>query len=212
MTSRCVVIAGGEFTAKLAELINKDDFIIAADSGYEYCKKFGISSNLIVGDFDSYKGELPIDTEIIKLPTRKDDTDLLFAAKCGVKKGFTNFLILGGYGSRPDQCFAMYQTLLWIKEQNPAAEVAAHCSGFEVYVLLNSSKSFSSLENRYLSVFSLYERAEGVCISGGAEYPLNDATVTAGFPIGVSNCTKGSDITVSVKKGALLVMVVDKNI
>ena len=75
-------------------------------------------------------------------------------------------------------------------------------------MLLNDSKRIFVGSNRYLSVFSLYEKATGVDITG-AGYPLKNGVITAGFPIGVSNCADGyADI--SVKSGALLIMVVDK--
>jgi thiamine pyrophosphokinase len=213
MKTRCVIIAGGDFSDKHTLLLNRDkDFVIAADSGYGICKHFNIIPDLIVGDFDSFTGLLPKGIKIHKLPVHKDDTDLLYAARCGVNKGFNDYLVLGGYGSRPDQCFAMYQTLLWIAENKTGAKVSAFCNGFEVYLLLNCSMTFSLLNDRYLSIFSMYDRSFGVNIKGNAEYPLENATLSNGFPIGVSNVTTNGEITVSVEKGALLIMTVDKNI
>lgn len=211
MKKRCVIIAGGDFEVSEKSVIDSSkDYIIAADSGYAACKKYNIKPDLIVGDFDSYSGELPHDIKIIHLPIHKDDTDLLFAVRCGKAEGFRSFAILGGYGSRPDQNYAMYQTLLWIKENIPLSDASAYCSKFFVTVLLNESKEISVGDGRYLSVFSLYEKSEGVTIKG-AEYPLCDADVIAGFPIGVSNCAKNT-ADISVKNGALLVFVLDKEI
>ncbi|MBQ6116705.1 MAG: thiamine diphosphokinase, partial [Oscillospiraceae bacterium] len=51
--------------------------------------------------------------------------------------------------------------------------------------------------------FCLGEDARGVAISGG-QYPLQDAVLTAEFPLGVSNHFIGNPITVSVKQGSLL--------
>ena len=49
--------------------------------------------------------------------------------------------------------------------------------------------------------------AEGVC-ERGSFYELTDATLTAGYPLGVSNeYAEGSDcITISTRKGALVVV------
>ena len=204
--NRCVIIAGGDFDAAERSVITPDDYVIAADSGYAVCIEYDIVPDLIVGDFDSFKGSLPDGIETIHLPTHKDDTDLLFAARCAADKGYRSVAILGGYGSRPDQNFAMYETLLWFKENVPGSDACAFCRGFYVTVLLNDSKRIFVGSNRYLSVFSLYEKATGVDITGTG-YPLENGVITAGFPIGVSNCADGyADI--SVKNGALLVMVV----
>lgn len=207
---RCVIIAGGDFDAADGSVISPDDHIIAADSGYAACLRYNIVPDLIVGDFDSFEGSLPDGIETIHLPTHKDDTDLLFAARCAADRGYRLVAILGGYGSRPDQNFAMYETLLWFKENVPGSDACAYCRGFYVTVLLNESKRVFVGTDRYLSVFSLYEKATGVDISGTG-YPLENGVITAGFPIGVSNCADGyADI--SVKNGALLVMVVDESI
>ena len=210
MKTRCVIIAGGDCDSSLLQTVCDTDFVIAADSGLTHCKSNNIVPDLLVGDFDSYSGELPLGVETVMLPTHKDDTDLLFASRCGIERGFTDFVIFGGFGSRPDQSFAMYSTLIWLVNAAENVRASAVCSGFEVFIIKNSSISFTSDNNRYLSVFSVDGDALGVTISG-AEYPLSDAKLTERFPIGVSNCPL-NDTTVSVKNGTLLIMVVDKNI
>lgn len=210
MKNRCVIIAGGDCEPSLLESICSTDFVIAADSGLIHCKSNNITPDLIVGDFDSYFDELPQGIETVKLPTHKDDTDLMFALRCGVERGFSDFVIFGGYGSRPDQSFAMYSTLLWLVNSKENVSAAAFCNGFEAYVIKNSAMFVKADPDRYLSVFSVDGDAYGVTISG-AEYPLNNATLTEKFPIGVSNCAV-NDTTVSVENGTLLIMLVDKNI
>lgn len=210
MKTHCVIVAGGDCDLKHFKLIDNTCFVIAADSGYKHCRSANFTPDLLVGDFDSYFGKLPCDIETVKLPTHKDDTDLMFAARCGVEQNFKRFTVLGGYGSRPDQNMAMYQTLCWICDNCEGAEVKAICNGFEVYVLKNSSKTFPADKSRYLSVFAIDGDAKGVDIVG-AEYELNNATITANFPVGVSNVAQ-SDTTVSVNSGKILIMSVDKNI
>lgn len=212
MKTRCVIVAGGECTADDLGLITDKDFVIAADSGLETLNLNGLTPDLIVGDFDSYSGPLPSGVDVITLPTHKDDTDLLYASRKGVEKGFSNFLILGGYGSRPDQNFAMLETLLWIKTNCSAADVLARSGKFSAFLLLNETKELLVSEDEYLSVFPLDGTAEGVSVSG-AEYPLENATLTSDYPLGVSNrVIGGGNAVISVKKGALLVFKVNKDI
>ena len=56
-----------------------------------------------------------------------------------------------------------------------------------------------------VSVFCPGEPAEGVSIEG-LHYPLQDAVLTSGFPLGVSNQFTGVPASVSVRRGTLLVM------
>lgn len=210
MKNRCVIVAGGD--CKDLSVINENDFLIAADSGLNVLLKNNITPSLIVGDFDSFDGELPSNVETIVLPTHKDDTDLLYAAKIGVERGFSTFLILGGYGSRPDQNYAMYETLLWLKRNEAVTNVKALCTDFYVTIILNESVELDLEINQYLSVFAFGGVADRVSVTG-TEYELNDYTLKPGVPIGVSNeISNSGKISISVKNGALLVFVVNKNI
>lgn len=209
MKNRCVIIAGGDCVLSSFSAFSGNDYIIAADSGLKYCLEANVSPDLLVGDFDSYSGELPSGVETVKLPTQKDDTDLLFAVRCALEKNFSDILILGGYGSRPDQNLAMLQTLAFVKNQNNLVNVKAKCIGFEALAVCNGEVFIPRSRDRYLSVFA-FEKATGVTIKG-AEYPLNNAEIYPNFPIGVSNVAV-DDTTVSVKNGTLIVMLVDKNI
>ena len=57
-----------------------------------------------------------------------------------------------------------------------------------------------------LSVFAVGGKAEGVTESG-LKYELTDAVIESDFPIGISNEFIGEKAQISVKKGALLIMV-----
>ena len=43
---KCIIIGAGDFT--LSECICKEDFVIAADGGYDHAKTTGIEPNLFV--------------------------------------------------------------------------------------------------------------------------------------------------------------------
>ncbi len=210
MKTRCVIVAGGNCLPEHFNNVDETCFVIAADSGLSHCNSCGVTPDLIVGDFDSFEGTIPSEIEAVRLPSHKDDTDLMYAARCGVERNFKEFIVLGGYGSRPDQNMAMYQTLCWIVDRIDGAKILAVCDGFEVYVIKNGSMTFKKSLDRYLSVFAIDGDAIGVDIIG-AEYPLKDAKITSNFPVGVSNVAE-KDTTVSVKSGKLLIMLVNKNI
>ena len=81
------------------------DFLIAADGGYAYAAAAGWTPDLLLGDFDSL-GRVPDAAGTLVLPREKDDTDMLAAAREGLKRGFSTFYILGGTGGRigPHAC------------------------------------------------------------------------------------------------------------
>ncbi len=210
MKNRCVVVAGGDCDISSLSSIGNDDFIIAADSGLKYTEKLNIVPDLIVGDFDSFDGPIPDNVDVIRLPEHKDDTDLLYALRCGVKRGFRNFLILGGYGSRPDQNLAMLQSLVWLCENCKTESVTVRCVGFEIYAIKDSLITLAVDREKYLSVFSISGIAKGVNIIG-ADYSLQNAEISPNFPIGVSNEAMG-EVIISVNSGTLIIMLVNKDI
>ena len=59
-------------------------------------------------------------------------------------------------------------------------------------------------------MFCLGPDARGVTLEG-LYYPLEQGTLTAGFPLGVSNHFTGAEATVSVADGSLLVLWDRKN-
>lgn len=81
----------------LREIPDDSDYVIAADAGYEYCRKNNIIPDLVLGDFDSL-GVAPKHPNVMQLPVEKDDTDTVFAIKTGLEKGYRHFYIYGGLG------------------------------------------------------------------------------------------------------------------
>ena len=55
--------------------------IIAADGGLSYLRQQEVTPDFIVGDFDSFEGEIPVDAKI--LPSKKDITDVYIVQKQG---------------------------------------------------------------------------------------------------------------------------------
>ena len=88
--TKCKIVSGAPNVSidYLKTKLKGDFFLIAADSGYKNCLKVGVIPDLIAGDFDS--SEYPdINTEIIKLPVEKDDTDTFYCVKEAVRRGFS---------------------------------------------------------------------------------------------------------------------------
>ena len=79
-----------------------------------------------------------------------------------------------------------------------------------VTVVKNGTLRFPAGATGIVSLFCLGADARGVTLEG-LKYPMQGGTLTAGFPLGVSNHFIGTDATVSVRDGSLLVLWDRKN-
>ena len=196
----CIIFCAAEFD-KLAAPIGNEDYVLAADGGLRHLEKLNIVPNGIIGDFDSL-GFVPEGAEVF--PVEKDDTDAMLAAKKGLELGFRKFLFYGSLdGPRLDHTVANFQTLQYLADRDATGYLIGN--DYLVTVLKDGSLTFPAREEGILSVFCMGADAQGVTISG-AQYELENGTLTAGFPLGVSNHFVGNEVTVSVEKGSLLLL------
>ena len=194
-------IVGASHSAPLPE-IKATDFVIAADGGYDNLKKLSITPNLLIGDFDSISN-MPKGIETVRHKVRKDETDMHLAYLEGAKRGYKSFKIYGGTGGRADHTFANYSLLLYIKEDgNEAALIDEET---ESIVIRNESALIQGRCGKHFSVFAFGGTATGVCIKN-ASYEAHNETLTPAFPLGVSNAFLDTPAEISVKNGALLVI------
>ena len=202
---KCVIFCAGGFDA-LAEPIENAHLVIAADGGLIHVQKLGIEPDLCLGDFDSL-GYAPAGAEVH--PVEKDDTDALLAIKRGLERGCTEFLLYGSLdGDRLEHTVANFQALQYLADQGAVGTLIGLRQ--MVTVVKNGTIRFPARFAGDLSVFCMGGDATGVTIRG-AHYEAENITLTAGFPLGVSNHFVGKEATVSVQKGSLLLIWERKN-
>lgn len=202
---KCVIFCAGEFKEPI-ELIGNEDIVIAADGGLEHVRLLHLVPDVILGDFDSL-GYVPEGAAVF--PVEKDDTDCMLAIKQGLEMGCDRFVIYGGMdGTRVDHTMANFQALLYLAERG--------CRGWLVgrrqiaTVIRNERIELPPYCIGPLSVFCLGSDARGVDISG-VQYTLENGTLTAGMPLGVSNRFIHKKARVGVADGALLLIWKTKN-
>lgn len=196
----CVIFCAGGFE-KLARPIDASDYLIAADGGLVHLEKLGLTPHGIIGDFDSL-GYTPKGAQVF--PVEKDDTDSMLAVRKGLELGYRRFEIYGALdGKRLDHTVANLQTLNFLSERGATGYLVG--IDYMVTAVRNGAIRFSSEASGILSVFCLGEDAKEVCL-WGLKYPLENGTLTSGFPLGVSNHFKGEPATVSVGEGILTVL------
>ena len=130
-----------------------------------------------------------------------------YAAKLAAQKGFDEVLLLGALGGkRVEHTLANLCTGLGLEQHGIRAALQDERSRI-TFVLPGESRRYPKEEFFYFSAFPMEGRAEGV-YEKGSFYELEDAVLTAGYPLGVSNeYAEGSDcITISTRQGALVVV------
>ncbi len=202
---KCVIFCAAEFDEPVCP-IGAEDFVIAADGGLTHVKKLNIEPDEILGDFDSL-GYTPTDARVF--PVEKDDTDAMLAVRRGLSLGYREFILYGSLdGPRLDHTVANFQTLQFLCDHGALGYLVGR--DYMVTVVKNGALCFDAGAEGTVSVFCLGRDAEGVTIEG-LYYQLENGTLTAGFPLGVSNHFAGKETEISVKNGSLLVIWDRKN-
>lgn len=194
----CVIFCAGAFDT-LAEPV--EGVCIAADGGVRHVEKLGLTPDVVLGDFDSL-GYIPQKSTVF--PVEKDDTDSMLAARQGLKMGCDRFLFYGALeGPRLDHTIANFQTLQFLA--NHGAKGTLVGKDVLVTVVKDGSITLPALQEGIVSVFCMGQDAEGVTIRG-LRYTMDAGTLSAGFPLGVSNHFIGNTASISVEHGSVLVL------
>lgn len=195
-----VIFCAAEFDG-LAEPLGAGDFVLAADGGLRHTQALGIAPDEILGDFDSL-GYTPEGSRVF--PVEKDDTDAMLAARRGLALGYRDFRFYGGVdGERLDHTVANIQTLHFLCAHGARGMLIGR--NWVYAVIRDGEITFPAAFRGTISVFCLGADAQGVTLEG-LYYPLERGTLTAAFPLGVSNHFTGQSARVSVERGTLLIM------
>ncbi len=203
--AKCVIFCAGGFDG-LLEPVAPEDFLLAADGGLVHLQRLGLTPDGILGDFDSL-GYAPAGARVF--PVEKDDTDAMLAVRQGLALGYRDFILYGSLdGDRLDHTVANFQTLQYLCDHG--AWGACVGKRYIAVVVKNGSVRFDAHAEGIVSLFCLGADARGVCIRG-LKYEAEEITLTAGFPLGVSNHFQGRPATVTVRDGSLLILYDRKN-
>lgn len=205
---RCIIVGAGEFN-RATWSCDKEDYLIAADGGYEHLRKMGILPNLLIGDMDSLEQKcFEEEVQTKKLPVEKDDTDMLAAIKEGLALGCREFVIYGALGGeRIDHSIANIQCLLYLYQHG--AKGILYGAHDRMELLCNDRICYPATMTGIFSAFAFGGDAKGVT-EKGFKYSLQDATVKMEFPIGISNEFTGQESMIEVKDGMLLICIHEK--
>jgi thiamine pyrophosphokinase len=192
------------------ELSMEEDLIIAADGGFNHCRRWNLIPHILVGDMDSADpsevtayGHGTI--EMRRYPTRKDETDLYLALQVAMDRGAGKIVILGALGARWDMTFS--NVFILMTPFLHAADVRILEGHYEFLCLHGHQKmKLAGQPGHTVSLMPLAGPASGVSLKG-FEFPLTNETLPVGTTRGISNLFQNETVEIEIQAGHLLVVV-----
>lgn len=202
---RAYIYTGGEINpATITERPEKDELVIAADSGWNNAKALGAAPSLLLGDFDSLgRQNLPDGPEIYQVPAEKDLTDTQLAVEMALSRGATEIVIIGGLSGRLDHTLSNLAILEHLNEKKIPAILTDGQN--RARFVRNSGALVPRGTFKYLSLIAADETVKGVTVKG-CKYPLTNAKLKKTHQYAVSNEIEGNCALVEVKKGGLYII------
>ena len=196
-----LVITGGHCNVEAAKnlLPESVDLKIAADSGYMTAQKLGITPDITMGDFDSYKDKLPPEMNTLRVACEKDVTDTMLACEYAKDNGCRYITIVGGTGGRIDHSISNVFYLEDLRRQGIRVKLTDGEN--TVQVILDETVTVKA-DGGYFSIFAL---DKCTVTEYGCKYPLNNATLVRQRPYAVSNEVDGDYAVIKIEGAALLV-------
>ena len=213
MSKKGIIVSGGTIQDEFALQVVRESapqYIIAVDSGLDFCYRNGVVPTHIVGDFDSVEPEVIAHyKEKTTIPIRefnpvKDATDTEIAVRLALELGIEQLWILGATGTRLDHVMANIQVLKILLEQGVRAWIVDEhnrISLWEKEIRLLDKESFGT----HFSIFPFGEVVRDVCIKG-AKYPLCNYEMTNEESRCVSNERMDKEVIITFSEGIIILM------
>lgn len=207
LPTRALVIGSGEDVPIEAPCISESTLVICADGGVNHAQKWGIIPHIVVGDLDSAEGNVEewcqsVGAELIRFPVHKDKTDGELAVECALEKDIGHITMVGVWGSRIDHSLANLDLLYKLAEQGVKGEIITSAARM---MTADGELSLNVKIGDTISLLPLSPKCEGVG-TGGLYYPLDDAVLTKGTTLGISNKAVAENINIRCSDGVLLVV------
>lgn len=184
--------------------------IIAVDRGLEELYKLGIFPNHVVGDFDSVSTEVlqyyQNSPQVIfhQYNPEKDNTDTDIAIQLAIELKSSHITIIGALGKRMDHAISNIHILKYALEAKiPCQIIDAHN---RIYLVNNNITIHkNNIYGKYISLIPLTTEIQGLTLKG-FKYPLENASLSIGISLGVSNEIVEEIATIELEKGILIII------
>jgi len=209
MSKQALIICNGEPPSRALSrrLARESALVVAADGGANIARRHRIKPDIIIGDLDSVSRSTLrfFSSSTILYVSRQDNTDLEKALDFLAARKIREVIIIGGTGKRIDFTLANL-SVLW-----------AYTSFVDITFVGDGWKAIpvgrkKVVKTRVGTTVSLIPFGDcgGVTLKG-LRYPLANATMRVG-EIGASNVVRTSPFTVVVKRGKMLLILLDKTV
>lgn len=205
MQDMCLIISGAP-DCYFPASFKRAGFVIACDAGYIHAQRADVVPDVIVGDFDSYIGDISDGIEVVRTVPEKDETDTMMALKLALERGYKKIMMVGALGGRIDHMLANISLTAFAAEKGADLQIVD--SHHQIFAVRNAKKRVPRSEWRNLSVFAFDTKCEGVTLKG-VKYTLKEAVLSNTFALGVSNEFAAPTAEIQVKSGTLIVVLSD---
>jgi thiamine pyrophosphokinase len=199
---RALIIANGSTPSRelLEEFVEERMFVVCADGGANRARRMGIAPSVIIGDFDSItKATLRyFGTVGLRHMPDQNSTDLEKAITFCIREGRHAITIVGATGDRLDHATG---ALGCFKKFGGKADLTVVDDVCEI-TRIKKRVSFEAIAGEKISLIPL-DRCSGITTLG-LLYSLKNETLELGVREGISNAATGTRVSVSVKRGTLL--------
>src|SRR5690554_3500951 len=178
----------------------RPDYVICADGGANHLKKLGIIPHTIIGDLDSisikdleyYKN---LEVEIIKYPTKKDETDTQLAIQYATTLPIKEIVLLGVIGDRIDHSLGNIYLMEDIVLKGLRVSIINENN---IVYLINKEIEIYGLIGEVVSLLPYSDKVTGI-LSEGLEYPLYNKDMIKSNPYGISNVINKKRVKISIQ-------------
>ena len=200
-----VIVLGGDppDSVLLKWRLEQADFSVAADGGMKPLTSIGVEPDLLIGDMDSFDPEgAGLVCEIQRIDGQ-EQTDVQKALARPELQDADEVVILGGTGGRSDH----FLTNLLIAAALPAETAVLFEANTEIIHRVTPERplALQGLDGQTISLFPM-GNCHGVSATG-LRWPLEETAMGLGEPLSQSNVGEGEDLRVTLKSGALYVIV-----
>lgn len=192
------------------------DLVVAADGGAVGALGLGLSIDLVVGDMDSLAPDRLAELRasgvaVAEVPSEKDESDAELALVAALERGASRMTVLGAFGG-PRLDHALANLGLLAMPSLAGLDVELLDARSRVSAIVAPDLAGRPVERRLLgrpgdlvSLLPLGADVDGVT-TDGLRYGLHEETLRAGPARGLSNVRMGTQATVSVRRGFLLIV------
>ena len=206
---RALIICNGEPPSRALSrrLARKAALVVAADGGANIARRYGIKPDIIIGDLDSVSRATLrfFSSSTILHVDRQDNTDLEKALDLLAARNIREVVIIGGTGKRIDFTLGNL-SVLWV--YTSFVDLTFIGDGWKA-IPIGRKKVVKTKIGTTVSLIPFGD-CSGITLKG-LRYPLTNATMRVG-EIGVSNVVRNSPFTVVVKRGKMMLILLDKSI